>query len=201
MREVLEERERRRRRRSAVLSPASPAPSRRPVKSTPTLLRRRMSRLTRTTEKFVDRAATAGSSPVWMFSSAEAVAADAAGQAAADIDRNRTPALEADAPAVEEDRRIAAGVLAGRLHAAERERALVLQEELALLREEQAEARQVDLLLIGLDLREVGVDREIGGEVLRDAVFHVDADVGRDVVSRRRMCVAPRCSRWRSRTA
>ena len=31
-----------------------------------------------------------------------------------------------------------------------------LQEELALLRKEEAETRQVDLLLVGLDLREVG---------------------------------------------
>ena len=43
--------------------------------------------------------------------------------------------------------------------AAEGERALVLEEELALLGKEQAEAREVDLLLVGLDLREVGVVR------------------------------------------
>ena len=42
-----------------------------------------------------------------------------------------------------------------------------LEEEVALLGEEQAEPRQVDLLLVDLDLREVGVDGEVGGEVLR----------------------------------
>ena len=32
---------------------------------------------------------------------------------------------------------------------------------------EQAEAREVHLLLVDLDLREVGVDGEVGGEVRR----------------------------------
>ena len=43
--------------------------------------------------------------------------------------------------------------------AAERERPLVREEELPLFRKEQAEPRQVDLLLVGFDLREVGVAR------------------------------------------
>ena len=43
--------------------------------------------------------------------------------------------------------------------AAEVEDALALEEELALLGEEQVEARQVDLLLVFFDLREVGVVR------------------------------------------
>ena len=55
--------------------------------------------------------------------------------------------------------------------AAERERALVLEEELALLRKEQAEAREVDLLLVGFDLREVGVVGEVGRQVLREPYF------------------------------
>ena len=40
---------------------------------------------------------------------------------------------------------------------AECEDALVFQEEIALLGKEQVEARQVDLLLVGFDLREVRV--------------------------------------------
>ena len=48
-----------------------------------------------------------------------------------------------------------------RLRLAELERGGVLEEERTLFREEQVEPRQVDLLLVGLDLREVGVDRGI----------------------------------------
>ena len=44
---------------------------------------------------------------------------------------------------------------------AEVEDAGVLEEELALLREEQAELRQVDLLLVGFGLREVGIDGDV----------------------------------------
>ena len=66
---------------------------------------------------------------------------------------------------------------------AEREHALVLEEEIALLGKEEAEPRQVDLLLIRFDLREVGVVREVGGEVLRQPVLGVDADVRRQVVA------------------
>ena len=46
------------------------------------------------------------------------------------------------------------------LRLAELEDLRVLEEERPLLREEQREPREVDLLLVGLDLREVGVDRE-----------------------------------------
>ena len=47
-------------------------------------------------------------------------------------------------------------------------------------------AREVHLLLVGLDLREVGVVGEVGGQVLRDAVLHVDADVAVEIVRDRR---------------
>ena len=66
-----------------------------------------------------------------------------------------------------------------------REHAEALEKEVALLGEEQVEARQVDLLLVDFDLREVGVDREVGGDVLRDAVLHVAADAAVAVVSTR----------------
>ena len=60
----------------------------------------------------------------------------------------------------------AAATPAGSLAAAARlpvvEEAGALGEELALLGEEQAEAREVDDLLVGLDLREVGLVGQIG---------------------------------------
>ena len=64
-----------------------------------------------------------------------------------------------------------------RLRAAEREDALSLEEEVALLGEEQAEARQVDLLLVLLHLREVRVYGEVGGQAARQAVLGVEAGV------------------------
>ena len=67
----------------------------------------------------------------------------------------------------------------------ELEDARVLEEEVALLRKEQAEPRQVDLLLVGLDLREVGVDGEVPRQAARDAVLHVEA--GLEVADRRRL--------------
>ena len=53
-----------------------------------------------------------------------------------------------------------------------------LQEELPLLGEEQTEAAQVDLHVVGLDLRKVGVDRQVERQVGGDAVLDVDARVG-----------------------
>ena len=60
------------------------------------------------------------------------------------------------------------------------------EEEVALLGKEQAEARQVDLLQVFLDLREVGVDGDVGGEAARQPVLEVDADVAGAVVAERR---------------
>ena len=71
---------------------------------------------------------------------------------------------------VEQVRRVGAAAV-GRIAAAagaaarEVEHAAAFEEEVALLGKEQVEARQVDLLLVDLDLREVGVDGEVGGEV------------------------------------
>ena len=73
----------------------------------------------------------------------------------------------------------AAGAEPGAGAAGERKCAEALEKEVALLGKEQTEARQVDLLLVDLDLREVGVDGEVGGDVLRDAVLQVAADAGR----------------------
>ena len=154
----------------------------------PIALRRRMSRLTRATAKFVDGTPSASTSPVWMLRTPTLYAARASGQPPAAVDRDLAAPIEADAPAVEQRRRVAAEV-AG---AAEVEDALVLEEEVALLGEEQAEARQVDLLLVGLDLGEVGVVGEVGGQAPRDAVLHVEADVAAEGARDQR------CARCRS---
>ena len=57
---------------------------------------------------------------------------------------------------------------------AEVEDAGVLEEELALFGKEQAELREVDLLLVGFGLREVRVDRGVEGQRRRDAGLHID---------------------------
>ena len=56
------------------------------------------------------------------------------------------------------------------------------EEEVALFRKEQVESREVDLLLVGFDLREVGVDGQVGDEPLRDRVLHVEPSLGLRVV-------------------
>src|SRR6185503_13104340 len=95
------------------------------------------------------------------------------GHARASFDRHFAPALEADAAAVEQGRSIAAIVIG----AAEVEDTLVLEKEVSLLGEEQAEPGQVDLLLVGLDLGEIGVVGEVGGEAAGDTVLDVDPGV------------------------
>ena len=114
---------------------------------------------------------------------AEGELAGLAGGAAAGDERNHARLIEADAAAEEQVRRVAgAGAESGAGAAGKRERAEAFEEEVALLREEQVEARQVDLLLVDFDLREVGVDGEVGGDVLRDAVLHVAADAAVAIV-------------------
>ena len=73
------------------------------------------------------------------------------------------------------------------LRLAELERRRVLEEERPLLGEEQIEARQVDLLFVGLDLREVGVDGHVERQVGTDSPLHVEADVAVlvDLIARR----------------
>ena len=66
------------------------------------------------------------------------------------------------------------------------ENALALQEELAFLREEQAEACQVDLLLVDLDLRKIRVVGQVSGQALGHAVLHVDPKVAVAVIAQRR---------------
>jgi len=64
-----------------------------------------------------------------------------------------------------------------RRHAAELEDALPFQEELPLLGEEDTEACQVDLLLVVLDLGEVGVAGEVRGQALRKADLEIAAEI------------------------
>ena len=114
--------------------------------------------------------------------------ADASGEARPGQQRNGIARRrQADLPAEEEDhvlRRVlapaattAAATTAAGVARAELEHAGVLEEEIALLGEEQVEARQVDLLLVGFDLREVGVDGEVPRQARRHAVLHVEAGV------------------------
>ena len=112
--------------------------------------------------------------------------------AAEDVDRHDAPVgRQADAPREEQ---------VDRLRLAELERRRVLEEERPLLREEQIEAREVDLLLVGLDLREVGVDRDVEREVRTNAPLHVDADVGRRCRADRRSRACSPCWPSRART-
>jgi hypothetical protein len=71
--------------------------------------------------------------------------------------------------------------------AAEGEDVLTLEEEIAPLREEQAETRQVDLRLVVFHLREIGVVGEVGDQRLRDAPLGVDAPLEVAVVLLRRI--------------
>ena len=75
------------------------------------------------------------------------------------------PARDADAPAEEQ---------LDFLRIANRELPRVLEEELALLGKEQREAIEVHLLLIDLDLREIGVVRRVERQARRDRVLHVE---------------------------
>ena len=104
---------------------------------------------------------------------ADADAALAAADAPAGVDRHRRPIDEADA-AAEERQQITRAAGAGLV--ADGEGALVLEEELALLRKYRADAGQVDLLLVDLDLRVVGAEGQIPGQVA-PAVLDVEAGV------------------------
>jgi len=83
--------------------------------------------------------------------------------------------LQPDSSAVEEQQRWRTAE--ARPGNAEVKEACALEEEGPLLREEQAEPREVHLFLVCFDLREVGVVRDVGGNVRRHAVFRVEADL------------------------
>jgi hypothetical protein len=76
-----------------------------------------------------------------------------------------------------------AAAAAGRPLIADSKRALILEEELALLGEEQADARQVDLLLVRFHLREIAAIREVPRQPAAP-VFQVESSVAAPVDAR-----------------
>src|SRR5205814_9555700 len=108
----------------------------------------------------------------------DAVVAEASRQARAAADWNRLSVVrEPDAAAEEQDR---VGLPSARQSSAAEDDAAalpeledpgVLQEEIALLGKEETEPREVHLLLVGFDLREVGVDGEVPRQPARHAVL------------------------------
>ena len=92
---------------------------------------------------------------------ADVLVARLAGQLAAEVDALLRAGrfVQPDSPAVKRRERAADGE-----PAAEVEERRTVEEEVALLREEQGEASEVDLALIDLGLGEVGIDREIGSQ-------------------------------------
>ena len=104
----------------------------------------------------------------------------AAGEPAAAEHRNGLSLAEPDLPAEEQQRHVARAV-AG-LHAAEVEDALAFDEEVALLREEHAEAGEVDLLQILFHLGEVGPHRGVEDQPAGQPVLEVEAGVGIELV-------------------
>ena len=105
-------------------------------------------------------------------------------------DRYGLAVVEPDAAAEEQHRRRPAEPLTaeeegggvGAEPAAELEDPLSLEEELAFFWKKEAEAGQVDLLLVHLDLREIGVVGEIGCQSLRDTILDVEPDIPVELV-------------------
>ena len=159
-----------------------------------------MSRRTRSTVKFVCSALAATLSSVSMFSTPMLQGPAVPFSPAAGDHGDFASAAQADPPAVEDLRREAGTKLAATA-AAELKEALPFKEELALLRKRQAEPRQVDLRLVGLDLREIGVVREISRQARCQAVLHVEAPVGIDIAFDGRIAGSGPWSRARWRTA
>ena len=83
--------------------------------------------------------------------------------------------LQTDAPAVEDQRGRRAAEPAAPFPELEDSRPL--QKKAALFRKEQAEAGEVDLLLVGLHLSEVGPVRQVEGQAGGEAVLEVDPGV------------------------
>src|SRR5207247_3605361 len=71
--------------------------------------------------------------------------------------------------------------------AGEAEHPATLEEKVALLRKEEAEAGEVHLLFVDLDLGKVGVVGHISGQVCRQAVLRVDAEIAGDLGAGSRM--------------
>ena len=106
-----------------------------------------------------------------------------AAQSSAGTERRNASAVETDPPAEKEiGRHATPGAQAGARTSGKRERPEVLQEEIPLLGKEQVEPREVHLLLIDLDLREIGVGGDVDGQILCHAVLEIATDPVRRVV-------------------
>ena len=114
---------------------------------------------------------------------AHVLTAHLAGELRADVDALRAcVGAETDAAAEERLHLLAAEPVA--VGAGEVEERSAVQEEVATLREEEREAREIDLALIDLRLREVGVHGDVGAQTGRGVVEHVHAGVLAVVPSR-----------------
>ena len=147
------------------------------------LLRRKMSRLTRITVKLVSGVFDTCSSSVCRFMIADAVLADLAGETAADVDRDDATAIEPDAARIEQ-RGDDVARRRGRLVAAPKPPP---RPKSKMPRPSRKNSRfsgknrlkRVRLTCCSstLDLREVGVVGDVGGQVGGDADLGVDAGV------------------------
>ena len=122
----------------------------------------------------------------------DAVPPGATGQSP-DQERHLATFVQTDPAAVKHDRGVGAATAkeaavearstaTGERNAPEGEGALVLEEEVAFLWEEQAEPREVHLLLVGFDLREVCVDGQLGNETLGDGILRVETRLSSEIV-------------------
>ena len=100
---------------------------------------------------------------------ADVIAAQLPAQASAGADVDRLTKLRNTDTAREEQ--------INRLRLTELKGVRVLEEERPLLGEEDREPGQVHLLLVGLDLREVGVDRRVERQVGAHAPLEVEPDI------------------------
>ena len=162
------------------------------------LLRRRMSRLTRTTEKFVAGAPDTVASPVWMFTTPRLNAPTRpVSRPPTSIGTSWPGAIRSGGcgtrRACRRHRRQTASARAPR-----RQTAPGSREELPLLGKKQAEPGEVDLLGIRLDLGKIGVDGEVGRQILRQAVLNVEAEVPAEVIGNLR-CRSPIATDLRDR--
>ena len=127
--------------------------------------------------KVVAGVADTGSAPVRMVSAPTLNAPIRPVSRPPTLRRHLPAVLEPDAAAVEQDRGAAPATEQAGPGAPEGEQPLIFEEELALLGEEEAETREVDLLLVRFHLREVGVEGHVSHQVLGDPVLHVEPDV------------------------
>jgi hypothetical protein len=111
----------------------------------------------------------------------------AAGESRAGQNRNLLSVLADSNASAEKHFRLA--------RTADREEPGIFQEERPLLREEEIEAVQIHLLLVDLDLCEVGVDGRVQGQARRHAVLGVKADVPEELRVAVRRAALPRLAK------